>query len=87
MKINKNEKNEFVSNMPSVVSNDTDFILIDSRNHDFDLYNDAIEVCVGLWNFNLKYLCFTSQQVYLIIFCNFPQKTMGRVLNINLTTE
>ena len=25
------------------------------RNHDFDLYNDAIEICAGLWNFNLKY--------------------------------
>jgi hypothetical protein len=25
------------------------------RNHDFDLYNDVIEVCASLWNFNLKY--------------------------------
>lgn len=24
------------------------------RNHDFNLYSDAIEVCAGLWNFNLK---------------------------------
>lgn len=24
------------------------------RNHDFDLYNDVIEICAGLWNFNLK---------------------------------
>jgi hypothetical protein len=25
------------------------------RNRDFNLYNDALEVCAGLWNFNLKY--------------------------------
>ncbi|WP_394992996.1 transposase family protein [Emticicia sp.] len=24
------------------------------RNHDYNLYNDAIEVCAGLWNFNIK---------------------------------
>jgi hypothetical protein len=25
------------------------------RTHDFALYNNALEVCAGLWNFNLKY--------------------------------
>lgn len=25
------------------------------RVHDFDLYNDVLEICAGLWNFNLKY--------------------------------
>ena len=25
------------------------------RAHDYSMYNDAIEICAGLWNFNLKY--------------------------------
>jgi hypothetical protein len=25
------------------------------RAHDFGLYNDVLEICAGLWNFNLKY--------------------------------
>ena len=25
------------------------------RNHDFDLYNDVLQICAGLWNFTLKH--------------------------------
>ena len=60
MKIKKNHKNEFGGAARAVEHSIGGmkryrFLADRLRNHDFNLYDDVLEICSVLWNFNLKH--------------------------------
>lgn len=55
MKINKNQKKRIWVEHSIGGMKKYKFLAHRLRVHDFELYNDVLEICAGLWNFNLKY--------------------------------